>query len=223
MLLGFDDEIEKAFIADRIRDVPEACSYAALIRSRNPPEGMSTFNLWGRFHGTDVGNDLVDAARGAIARCATRMLGGPDADPPLAAGGDVARALPQGAALTRGIAGIRAFAADLPGWAARPDAAWVASFNARCIEKFGNGGGNFRRLYAGFLEWARGLDPALVPDGAAALCVRAADGWTAIAECLGRASETVADTGAWRSAAKRAAEVADVEQELFERLADRSG
>ena len=37
VLLGFDDAIGKAFIADRIRPVPEACSYGALRTSRNPP------------------------------------------------------------------------------------------------------------------------------------------------------------------------------------------
>ncbi|MBW2286971.1 MAG: BtrH N-terminal domain-containing protein [Deltaproteobacteria bacterium] len=47
VLVGFDDERETAFIADRIRAEPEACSYAALFASRNPPEGISTHNLWG--------------------------------------------------------------------------------------------------------------------------------------------------------------------------------
>ena len=81
VLLGFDDETQKAFIADRIRPEPEACSYGALITSRNPPEGMSTHNLWGRFHDTNVGRELVDAAKLAISRCAKAMLVDPlDAD-----------------------------------------------------------------------------------------------------------------------------------------------
>ena len=65
VLLGFDDAIEKAYIADRIRPEPEACSYAALAVSRNPPEGLSTHNLWGRFHGTEVGRSLPGDADGA--------------------------------------------------------------------------------------------------------------------------------------------------------------
>jgi len=216
VLLGFDDAIEKAFVADRIRPEPEACSYGALMKSRNPPEGISTHNLWGRFHGTDVGRSLADAARLAIAECAQRMLGRrPDGM------GDFAReAAPQ---VALGIAGIRRFAEALPSWAERPDARWVASFNARCIEKFGNGGGQFRRLYAGFLAWARALDAKLVPPDAPALATRAADGWTAISEQLLLASAEDAPATPWAKAAALAHQVADVEQTLFERLAAQAG
>jgi hypothetical protein len=216
VLLGFDDAIEKAFIADRIRDVPEACSYGALFASRNPPEGLSTHNLWGRFDGTEVGRSIEDAARLAIRECAQRMLDGGSASQD--GFGDF-----QGAKVARGIAGIRLFAHSLPTWATRPDAAWVAGFNARCIEKFGNGGGNFRRLYAGFLEWARALDPKLVPADAPALATRAADEWTAISERLAEASAREGDARPWQEAAALAHALADLEQSLFERLADHVG
>ena len=53
-----------------IRPEPEACSYGALRKSRNPPEGLSTRNLWGRFHGTEVGRSLREAARLAVRECA---------------------------------------------------------------------------------------------------------------------------------------------------------
>jgi hypothetical protein len=214
VLLGFDDEIEKAFIADRIRDVPEACSYGALAQSRNPPEGLSTHNLWGRFHGTEVGSSLVDAAREAIAVCAKRMLGaGAEAGMDGFEMGDDVQ-------LSTGVAAIRELARELPSWGERDDATWIASFNGRSIEKFGNGGGNFRRLYAGFLEWARDLDAKLVPEVAPALAVRAADGWTAVAAALEVASQEDAPASAWKDAADRASEIAEVEQELFQRLAD---
>lgn len=214
VLLGFDDEIEKAFIADRIRDVPEACSYGALRESRNPQEGLSTHNLWGRFHGTDVGRSLPDAARLAIRECAQRMLG---------RGVQAGFPIPPGSKVALGVAGIRAFAESLPAWAARADAAWVAGFNARCIEKFGNGGGNFRRLYASFLAWAQALDAKLVPADAPALATRAADGWTAISERLAEASAAGGRASAWAEAAALAHELAGVEQTLFERLADHVG
>jgi hypothetical protein len=122
-----------------------------------------------------------------------------------------------------GIAGIRRLAEALPRWGERPDARWVASFNARCIEKFGNGGGNFRRLYAGFLVWARELDPALVPADAPALATRAADCWTRISERLAEASVEDAPATPWAEAAALAYQAADVEQSLFERLAERAG
>jgi hypothetical protein len=216
VMLGFDDAIEKAFIADRIRDVPEACSYGALMKSRNPPEGLSTRNLWGKFHGTEVGRSLPDAARLAIRECAQRMLGiVPRVEGAFGSGG--------AADVTLGVAGIRRFAERLPSWADRDDATWLASFNARCIEKFGNGGGNFRRLYAGFLEWAHALDDELAPADAAALATRAADGWTAISQKLGEASAEDAPREPWQEAARIAAEVADTEQQLFERLLAHAG
>jgi hypothetical protein len=215
VLLGFDDAAAKAFVADRIRPEVEACSYAALAKSRNPPEGISTHNLWGRFHGTEVGRSLADAARLAVRECAERML--VERAP---AGGFVPGA---SANVALGIAGIRRFADALPTWAARPDARAVASFNARCIEKFGNGGGNFRRLYAGFLAWARALDPKLVPEEAPSLATRAADGWTAISERLAVASGEDAPPAVWGEAAALARQVANVEQALFERLAAQAG
>jgi hypothetical protein len=216
VLLGFDDAIEKAFVADRIRPEPEACSYGALRKSRNPPEGLSTRNLWGRFHGTEVGRSLRDAAGLAVRECAARMLGE-------RRGGTGEFAAGAGASAVLGVAGIRRFAEELPRWAERKDARRVAGFNARCIEKFGNGGGNFRRLYAGFLAWARALDPKLVPEDAPGLAVRAADGWTAIAERLGAASAEDAGAKPWMDASALAREVAEVEQALFERLAGQAG
>jgi hypothetical protein len=216
VLLGFDDAARKAFLADRIRPVPEACSYGALALSRNPPEGLSTRNLWGRFHGTEVGRSLADAARLALRECAERMLGRRRKGE-----GGFAQAAAANVAL--GLAGIRRFADALPGWGEREDARRVASFNARCIEKFGNGGGNFRRLYAGFLAWARALDPKLVPADGPALATRAADGWTAISERLAVASAEDAPAAVWGEAAALARQVADVEQALFERLAAHAG
>ena len=213
VLLGFDDAIEKAFIADRIRDVPEACSYGALALSRNPPEGLSTHNLWGRFHGTEVGRDLVSAVRIAIESCAHRMLGqSTDQDA-------TEIPIPGDRKPANGIAGIRAFASSLPSWGQREDARWVASFNSRCIEKFGNGGGNFRRLYAGFLAWAYELDPQRVPNDASDLATQAADGWTGISEMLAQAARGEAAEDVWDQAARQADAVADIEEALFRNLA----
>jgi len=214
VLVGFDDEIEKAFIADRIRPEPEACSYGALRTSRNPPEGLSTHNLWGRFHGTEVGRSLRDAAAIAIERAASHMLGDKDASPSDGA------FFEGGSSVAVGLAGIERFAEELPGWAKRPDVLAIASFNASCIEKFGNGGGNFRRLYAGFLSWARQLDPRLVPESAPELALEAADTWTGVSNALFAASRDESNPQHWKDAAQRAVRVADLEEQLFRSLAD---
>ena len=122
-----------------------------------------------------------------------------------------------------GIPGIRAFANDVQGWQTRDDAQNLAGFNASCIEKFGNGGGNFRRLYAGFLSWAAELDSSLVPAKAPGLCVEAADGWTGISNALFAASKDPSDPEPWKNASLGAARVVDIEERLFGMLAEAAG
>lgn len=218
VLLGFDDKSQKAFIADRIRAEPEACSYGALITSRNPPEGMSTHNLWGRFHDTNVGRELVDAARLAISRCAAAMLVDPASTDGESTG--LKAMASEDITVVSGVRAVRAFAEDVQGWSTRKDATWVAGYNASCIEKFGNGGGNFRRLYSGFLAWARDLDPRLVPEFAPALALEAADAWTAVSNALFAASREEPNAQYWKDAAEHAVRVADLEERLFSSLAD---
>ena len=207
VLLGFDDETEKVWIADRLRVEPELCSYGALRRSRNPPEGLSTNKLWGRFHGTEVGRSLAEASRVAIDRCAKAMLSTSDSDGPGAG------------SMTTGIRAIRRFAEDLGEWPARADASWLASYNSRCIEKFGNGGGNFRRLYAGFLEWVPTVDASLVAADAASHATAAADGWTALSTTLADLARDAGDADGWKRARRQALEIADREEALFSSLA----
>ncbi len=208
ILLGFDDEAAEVYIADRVRDEPETCSLAALMESRNPSEGLSTQNLWGRFGDGTVEHDLVEASRLALERCTNRMLGEdqPKATSPL-----------DRPDTTSGLAGIHRLAAEIPGWAEAEGGRALASFNASAIEKFGNGGGNFRRLYAGFLDWAHRQDPDRVPREAASLATEAADGWTALAGLLWKASD---GEDPWAEASALATVIAERETALFERLAE---
>ena len=124
-----------------------------------------------------------------------------------------------GGEVVTGVAAVRHLAERLPELGVRDDSAWIASYNARCIEKFGNGGGNFRRLYAGFLTWARELDEGLVPEQAPERACQAADGWTALSVILAAAAEEAAQPGLWREAAQRATAIAEIEEDLFTRLA----
>jgi hypothetical protein len=125
---------------------------------------------------------------------------------------------PGAGSMTTGIRAIRRFAEDLGEWRAREDAAWLASYNARCIEKFGNGGGNFRRLYAGFLEWVPTVDASLVPREAAARATAAADGWTALSSTLADLARDVGDAEGWKRARRQALQIADLEEALFSSL-----
>jgi hypothetical protein len=215
VLLGFDDDSRQAYIADRINVEAEICSYDALRKSRNPPEGMSTFNLWGRFHSTKPTRSLEEAARIALERCTRAMLATGPGDM------SVFEEAASKARIVAGVDAVRAFADDLPSWAERADRRSVASYNASCIEKFGNGGGNFRRLYAGFLEWAHRLDPELVGPDSAAEMIEAADLWTGMSGTLYAASRDDAAPGLFDLAAEQTHVIADTEQRLFQKLADR--
>ena len=210
VLLGFDDEQERVFIADRINDTPEICSLGAVRESRNPATGRSDQNRWGCFHDTTVGNTLVDAAESAIRQCAHDMLS------PIS--------VPSGFGdISRGIEGAKAYAEALPKQCGDEQASSTASFNAACIEKFGNGGGNFRRLYAGFLEWAQNLNPKLVPADAPDLATRAADEWTAASSALFLASEEPGLQTHWDAAGRHVSKAADLEKHLFAVLAESVG
>jgi hypothetical protein len=143
-----------------------------------------------------------------------------DADAANGSSGGLAAMASDGTRVVTGVRGVRTFAEEVEGWSTREDATWVAGYNASCIEKFGNGGGNFRRLYAGFLAWARDLDSRLVPDSAPALALEAADAWTAVSNALFAASRDESNTQHWKDAAENAVRVADLEERLFRSLAD---
>ena len=205
VLLGFDEEAGTAQIADRIRVESETCSLGSIRESRNPPSQlMSTQNLWGKFHGREVGRSVVDATRLAIQRECERMLA-PTVEP-------------GGLPMQSGLPALRRMAEEIGSWGERENAAWIASYNARAIEKFGNGGGNFRRLYAGFLAWAHDLDSSLVKPEAAGVATQAADEWTSLADTLFALSADEADPHGWQTASSQAGSIAATETRLFELL-----
>lgn len=215
VLVGYDDETQGALIADRIAPEIQVASYGAVARSRNPPEGMSTYNLWGKFHDTKVGHSLEEACAVAIRRNAERMLGRDRSQLDLlSALGGAERMV-----VSTGLEGLAAFSASVGGWHEREDAGFLASYASQAIEKFGTGGGNFRKLYSGFLRWARGRRPDLVPEDVPALCDRSAACWTDVAGALEKASKDPADGGHWALAAEKAGEIHGIEKALFGRLA----
>jgi hypothetical protein len=214
VLLGYDDDAHVAYLADRIDPEPQACSFEALAKSRNSPEGFSDFNLWGKFHGTTVENSLEKACRVALRRSADRMLGRDTVQQ------DLIRAVTKDPTfdVVTGLAGLARFARELPEWCNREDAAHLASFNYRCIEKFGTGGGNFRKMYAAFLRWARERLPDRVTSGLPDLAMRSAERWTVLASHLRALSEDPEQAREWEVAGEMAREIQGLEAELFEAL-----
>jgi len=210
VLLGFDDEKQVVYVADRVDPEPQACSYAALRKSRNPRGFFSTYNLWGRFEDTAVRRSLEEACARAIDRAARRMLGRAAAEGP---------ALPDPAMrVTQGLAALEVFAKQLEDWPHREDCERLASYTSQCMEKWGNGGGNFRNLYAAFLREARELTPALVDAEAPALASRASQQWTLLSSHLWELGKT-RSADALAGCRRALDELRDLETQLFERLA----
>jgi hypothetical protein len=125
--------------------------------------------------------------------------------------------------VSTGLEGLAAFADSVGGWHAREDAGFLASYGSQVIEKFGTGGGNFRKMYSAFLRWARDRRPDLVPERALGLCDRSSAGWTEIAAALEQASKDPAEKSHWAIAAEKAGEILGIEKALFEALAEKSG
>lgn len=214
VLVGFDDEAEIAYVADRVSEEPQACSYGAIARSRNPPAGLSPYNLWSKFHDRKLKRPLEEACEVALRRSAERMLGRDRSQSELLqyglSGPDTT--------IVTGLAGLDALSRRIVDWPAREDAAFLASYVSQSIEKFGTGGGNFRKMFAGFLRWAGGLRPDLVPGRLPALADESSARWTALSGTLRKASETPAEADLWKRASSQVRGILEVETPLFEEL-----
>ena len=218
VLLGFDDQNESAFIADRVDPEPQRCSYKALATSRNPDTGITTFNLWGKFFDTKVKNSLKEAAIQALKRNVDRMIGKDTTQMEL-----ISSAVDKNTVVATGIDGLKEFTNDLVRWHERQDGGKLAVYNAQCIEKFGTGGGNFRKMYATFLDWAHHLLPDIVDKNIVSLAEKSAAGWTKLSDLLLTASKESKSKDVWKQASKKMAEITELETELFEKLSLKTG
>lgn len=211
VLVGFDDDKKIAYIADRVDQEPQPCSYSALRMSRNPDSGITTLNLWGKFHGTSMKNSMIKAVETAFQTSASRMTGRDNTQKEMfktAAGPD--------AAIATGLEGIETFGRDIRLFYERPDASRLAVYISNCLEKFGTGGGNFRKMYAGFLRWADAVAPGLIKPAAVSLAEKSADLWTHVAAMLEQASKKPGEKETWSDIAQNMEKILETEAELFE-------
>jgi hypothetical protein len=218
VLLGFDDDRQVAFVADRIDVETQECSYDALANSRNPKDFVSTVNQWGRFENCEPKRSLPDAFRRAIAKSAARMTGDDKSHVADYAGAD------DNDGENRATSGLAAFARFSEVLGLLPDHARggeIARYAGSCIEAFGTGGGNFRNLFAGFLSKARTTVPDAVPEASPALAAEASRAWTQISERLSAFSKS-GETSELDAAKEHVSRAAATETKLFEDLAEAS-
>ena len=114
-----------------------------------------------------------------------------------------------------GLPALRRFAAEVGAWPeAAEDWQWCARFLYQVIERRGTGGGNFRSMYARFLEEAGYEESAIAAE--------AAEDWSRLALAARTASEPdQPDPEHWRALAAEAERVLDAEERLWAALASR--
>jgi hypothetical protein len=195
VLAGYDDEL--AWLSDTAFEDLQTTSLESLKEARHSQQPI--FPLDG--HSIDLPEgvelsreDLLAHAPKAIDRAANQML-----EPPL---GDF-----------EGLPALRRFASEVGGWPeAAEDWQWCARFLYQVIERRGTGGGNFRKMYARFLEEA-GYDES-------AIASEASEDWTRLALAARTASEPdEADPEHWKAMSAEAQRVLEAEERLWAALA----
>jgi len=205
-LAGHDEARGVAFVADTDRPGLEEVPLDVLDRARASiaPPFAAPGRPWLEVDAPRAPPALAGAVREAIRRQARDML------------------LPVDG--SGGVSAVERFAAELPRWhlEARDEAdrAWSFRYAWQVIEKRGNGGGLFRRLYARFLGEAEALAPELATLGLRPAMEAVADAWTRLAHAL-REVAAVPDAPAPEAAAALAREVAGLERRWYEDAAAR--
>lgn len=215
ILLGFDDEKQEVYIADRVNDYPETCSMAALRTSRNPKGVISTYNQWGKFSSGNVKNELADACGIALGITVQRMQGIDHSQRDL-----MAAASGNNGSCVAGLKGINTLMQQMEYWPHRENAASYAQYLDSAIVKFGTGGGFFRNHFAVFMQWARGQRPDLVSADSVVLAQQAADQWNALSPTMKALSNDASDLPTWAQAREQLEDIYHTEYTLFGQLGD---
>jgi hypothetical protein len=216
VLLGFDDDKQEVYIADRINEAPETCSMAALRSSRNPTGAISTYNQWGKFSSSVQRHSMPDACGIALRLTVERMQGMDLSQRDLMG---IAKGDDSGT-LEAGLKGLLAFSRAMEDFPAHPYAANCAQYVDNAIVKYGTGGGFFRNHYAVFMSWAREQRPDLVSMVTVNLAAEAADRWNALSPTMQHLVEKPGDSEAWESAQTQVLDIYETEYSLFGHLAD---
>lgn len=215
VLLGFDEERQEVYIADRTDCETQTCSMQALGLSRNPPEGISTFNMWGKFHDSKPAHGLTDACELALRRNVPRMLGNDCSQTELM---ELSFGKPP-TTLRGGLAGIQVLAEAMETWPQQDQAGSYANYLVNAIVKFGTGGACFRGLYTEFLAWSQQQRPDLVDTSCIALGEQSSQQWLTLANIAESLVKDTSNLHAWQLAQQQVLAIHSTERELFGRLA----
>ncbi|MHB8894249.1 MAG: BtrH N-terminal domain-containing protein [Candidatus Geothermincolia bacterium] len=153
VLVGYDDEKGVAFVADNDRDTIQECTLENLAKARSSTHlPRPAENAYYRFEVPRQLTPLEEAVPTSITEAVRHSIGLPEAEASFTFGD---------ARIGLGVAGLVAFAADMPGFTGSMTPGML-SLTCKNIyvsaEKGGTGyGGNFRRMYGRFLAEASGI------------------------------------------------------------------
>jgi Butirosin biosynthesis protein H, N-terminal/Domain of unknown function (DUF4872) len=194
VLAGYDEEL--AWLSDTAFEDLQTTSLESLREARHSKQPI--FPLEGHIVDLPPGAELDEAdlrahAPRAIERAAKEMI-----EPALSE--------------YQGLPALSRFAGEVQRWPeVADDWQWCVRFLYQVIERRGTGGGNFRRMYARFLEEAGYKQSSLAHD--------AAERWTALAIAAREASETQGlDPARWERLASLPGEVLEAEERLWTSL-----
>jgi hypothetical protein len=167
VLAGHDEGRGVAFLADTEREGLQEVSLADLEAARastGQPLGY-TGRLWMEVDAPARPRPWREAVADAIRRQSSHMLLGSEGH--------------------AGLSALERFAEELPSWPGRArderDRAWCFRFAYQSIERRGTGGGNFRLLYARFLDEAAAHVPVVAGVGLPGRMRELAADWTRLA------------------------------------------
>ena len=201
VVVGYDDEREIVWIADRKYDEYQECTFEELRHARNAPDyPMTSENQRGVVQGELVlGRPLGEAVLAALERNARAMLE-PGDEP-----------------LPSGIPAMRVLASELADWKDAEDWSWAARFGYQVVVKRGAGGSFFRSLHADFLRESAAHVPGLADALPARRMDEIAAGWRGLAAVLKEQSEReTCDPSLFEEAGRRIGRLAEAEQAYFE-------
>jgi hypothetical protein len=198
VLVGYDETVGNALLSDTHFETLQTVDLEALDAARSSSDGITPL----RYHAFavkpfDLPSDLGKLARRALAHQARHLLEVRETGP-----------------AKFGVAGMEHLARTFSSWREAPDWKWCARYAYQMIEKRGTGGGNFRRLYAGFLSEAASWLPGLDLAGRAERMTEIADRWTALADHLRAISESEAPEG-FEEAGRMMGGIAELERVFF--------
>jgi Butirosin biosynthesis protein H, N-terminal/Domain of unknown function (DUF4872) len=194
VLVGYDDEL--AYLSDTGFGELQTTRLDNLALARH--EQQPIFPLAGHLFHVPDGEGLGDLRAGApraVERAVAQMR-----EPEL---GEF-----------QGLPALRRFADEVGEWPRDiEDWQWCTRFLYQVIERRGTGGGNFRRMYARFLDEV-GYEEA-------GLAFEAAERWTALADsALGASEADEPEPGLWSAVSDDAAAVLASEERLWTALGD---